>query len=250
MSGHDELERRMKELGEGFEPELHEIESRWGADTEQLYRERGFGTRIGWGERPALLVIDMARAFCDPAYKVGSDQTPAVEAIAELLAAARAARLPVYFTTIAYLPDGRDGGLFVRKVPPLLELQLDDPAATEIDPRIAPVEGEVIVEKKYASAFFGTSFASMLTARAVDTLVLTGCSTSGCVRATAIDAVSSGYRVIVPEEAVSDRAPGPHYANLFDIDAKYGDVVSLADALEHLGGLVAAQGGRAAARAH
>src|SRR5438552_14941218 len=108
MSGRDELGRRMEELGEGFDPEQQGIESRWGAETEQLYRERGFGTRIGWGERPALLVIDMARAFCDPVYKVGCDQTPAVEAIAELLAAARAARLPVYFTTIAYLPDGQD----------------------------------------------------------------------------------------------------------------------------------------------
>jgi nicotinamidase-related amidase len=248
MGSQDELERRMEELGEGFDPELHGIEARWGAETEQLYREKGFGTRIGWGDRPALIVIDMARAFCDPSYKIGCDQTAALEAISQLLAAARAADVPVYYTTIAYLPDGQDGGMFVRKIPSLLELQLDDPAATEIDARIAPAEGDVIVEKKYASAFFGTSLLAMLVSRGVDTLVLTGCSTSGCVRATAIDAVSHGYRVIVPEEAVSDRAPGPHYANLFDIDAKYGDVVSLADALEHLGAAVA-EGARPAARA-
>src|SRR5207249_1821299 len=128
--------------------EMQSIESRWGADTEQLCREKGFGTRIGWGEWPALIVIDMARAFCDPSYKVGCDQTATLEAISQLLAAARAAELPVYYTTIAYLPDGHDGGMFVQKIPPLLELQLDDPGSTEIDPRIAPAEGEVIVEKK------------------------------------------------------------------------------------------------------
>ena len=135
MPSQDELGRRMKELGEEFDPELHGIEARWGTDTEQLYREKGFGTRIGWGERPALIVIDMARAFCDPSYQVGCDQTPTLEAISQLLGAARAADLPVYYTTIAYLADGQDGGIFVQKIPSLLELRLDDPAATEIDPR-------------------------------------------------------------------------------------------------------------------
>ena len=249
MSSQDELERRMEELGEGFDPETYGSESRWGVDTEQFYRARGFGTRVGYGERPALLVIDMARAFCDPSFKVGCDQTPTVEAIAQLLSAARAGAVPVYYTTIAYLPDGQDGGVFVRKIPSLLDLQLDDPAATEIDPRIAPAEGEVVVEKKYPSAFFGTSLASMLVSRGLDTLILSGCSTSGCIRATAIDAVSHGYRVIVPEEAVSDRAPGPHYANLFDINAKYGDVVPLAEVLDHLGGATVAGGEQATSRA-
>ena len=249
MSSQDELGRRTEDLGERFDRDTQGIEARWGADAEELYRERGFGARVGHGERPAVLVIDMARAFCDPAYKVGSDQTPAVEAIAEVLAAARASGIPVYYTTTVYLPDGRDGGMFVRKIPSLLELQLDDPAATEIDPRIAPAAGEVVVEKKYASAFFGTSLGSMLVSRGIDTLILTGCSTSGCIRATAIDAVSHGFRVIVPEEAVSDRAPGPHYANLFDIDAKYGDVVPLAEVLGHLGAVVGAYGGPAPARA-
>jgi maleamate amidohydrolase len=210
----------------------------WNEETGELYRRRGFGTRIGWGERPALIVIDMSRAFCDPSYKVGSDQTPTLDAIAELLAAARNARTPVYYTTTAYLPDGRDGGVFVEKIPPLLELQLDDPATSEFPAQIAPADDDTIVQKKYPSAFFGTSLAPMLAARGIDTVILTGCTTSGCVRATAIDAVSSGYRVIVPEEAVSDRAPGPHAANLFDIDAKYGDVVPLADAVGHLVSLV------------
>ena len=237
MSSQDELGRRMEELGARFDPERDPLAGRWGADTEELYAERGFGTRIGFGRRPALLVIDMTRAFCDPSYKVGCDQTSTLEAIARLLAASRSADIPVYFTTIAYRPDGQDGGVFLEKIPTLLELQLDDPACSEFDPRIAPAEGEGIVAKKYPSAFFGTSLASMLISRGVDTLILSGCSTSGCVRATAIDAVSYGYRVIVPEEAVADRVPGPHYASLFDIDAKYGDVLALAEVVEHLGAL-------------
>ena len=122
----------------------------------------------------------------------------------------------------------------MTKIPALLELQLDDPAATELDLRLAPVEGEIVFTKKYASAFFETGLSSMLVAAGIDTLILTGCSTSGCIRATAVDGVSHGYRVIVPEEAVSDRAEGPHYANLFDINAKYGDVVPLAEVLEYL----------------
>jgi maleamate amidohydrolase len=214
-----------------------ELQRRWGAETERYYRERGFATRVGYGDRPALLVIDMTRALCDASYKVGCDQTPAVEAIARLLAVARERAVPTFFTTVAYLPDGRDGGWFVRKIPALLELQLDDPAATEIDPRIAPIEGEQVILKKYPSPFFGTELSSLLVAEGVDTLILTGCSTSGCIRAAAIDGVSHGYRVILPEEAVSDRAEGPHAANLFDIDAKYGDVVRIAEVLDYLRGV-------------
>jgi len=157
-----------------------------------------------------MLVIDMARAFCDPAFTVGADQTPAVESIARLLESAREQGVPVYFTTVAYLASGVDGGTFVQKIPALRDLLVDDPAATEIDPRIAPVEGEVVLVKKYPSAFFHTHLVSMLIAAQIDTLIVTGCSTSGCIRATTVDAVSYGYRVIVPEEAVSDRWPAPH----------------------------------------
>jgi maleamate amidohydrolase len=235
VSSQDELGRRVEELGAGFDRERDPIGSRWGAETEEYYAARGFGTRVGFGARPALLVIDMTRAFCDPSYKVGADLTPTIEAIAPLLEASRAAGVPVFYTTIAYREDGGDGGVFLKKIPSLRELRLDDPATSEFDPRIAPAEGDTVIAKKFPSAFFGTSLASMLVARGVDTLVLTGCSTSGCIRATAIDAVSNGYRVIVPEEAVADRVPGPHYANLFDINAKYGDVLPLAEVLEALG---------------
>jgi maleamate amidohydrolase len=220
-----------------------------GWETEPFYRQRGFGTRIGFGERPALLVIDMARAFCDPSFKVGADQTPAVEAIATLLVPAREQGIPVCFTTVAYLPGGRDGGTFVKKIPALCELIVDDPAAAEIDPRIAPVEGEIVLMKKYPSAFFHTHLVSLLIADRIDTVIVTGCSTSGCIRATAVDAVSYGYRVAVPEEAVSDRWQAPHEASLFDIDAKYGDVVTVSEVVDYLRALPAPLGpsGRIAA---
>jgi maleamate amidohydrolase len=211
--------------------------------------EAGFGSRIGFGERPALLVIDMARAFCDPAFRVGADQTPAVESIARLLGPARDQGVPVYFTTVAYLESGVDGGTFVQKIPALRDLLVDDPAATEIDPRIAPVEGEVVLIKKYPSAFFHTHLVSMLIAARIDTVIISGCSTSGCIRATAVDAVSYGYRVVVPREAVSDRWQAPHEANLFDIDTKYGDVLPETDVGAYLRGLPEPLGVRRAAAA-
>ncbi len=233
MATQDELRERMDALGKGFDPGRQDIGERWGAETAEFYRDRGLGGPVGFGERPAILVIDMAVAFNDPAYKVGSDQTPAVEAIARLLEVARACGVPVYFFTTAYAADGRDAGLFGQKIPALLELRLGD-RGVEIDPRLGPVEGEPVIVKKYASAFFETNLPSLLVNESVDTVILTGCSTSGCIRAAAIDGVSHGYRVIVPRECVSDRAEGPHYANLFDINAKYGDVVALDETIEYL----------------
>lgn len=202
-------------------------------ETAEFYAERGIGNRIGFGHNPAILVIDMAVAFNDPAYKVGGDQTPTVEAIQRLLPAARERDVPVIFFTTAYDPEGREAGMFGKKVPALLELQLGSPGV-EIDPRLKPEDDEIVITKKYASAFFQTNLASLLVTEGVDTIILTGCSTSGCVRAASIDGVSHGYRVIVPEECVSDRAEGPHEANLFDINAKYGDVLPLDEVIEYL----------------
>jgi maleamate amidohydrolase len=206
--------------------------------TKDLYRERGIGARVGFGHNPAVLVIDMAVAFNDPAYLVGADQTPAVEAIRQLLKIARARDVPVLFFTTAYEPDGSDAGMFGKKIPALLEL-VRGSHGVEIDPRLAPRDGEPVIVKKFASCFFGTNLPSLLVALGVDTLVATGCSTSGCIRAAAIDGISHGYRMIIPEECVSDRAEGPHRANLFDIDSKYGDVVPLARVIEYLEGLSA-----------
>jgi maleamate amidohydrolase len=230
MSDGDRFKERMEELaGAGG----GSVAGHWGDEVERFYSERGIGARTGFGERPGVLVIDMAVAFNDPAYKVGADQTPAVEEIARLLPAARAAGVPVYFTTTAYHPDGRDGGMFMEKIPALAELQLGDPCV-DIDPRIAPAEGEHVIVKKYTSSFLGTNLLSLLVYDRVDTLIITGCSTSGCVRAAAIDGVSFGFRIVVPETCVSDRAEGPHYANLFDINAKYGDVIPLEEVLTYL----------------
>jgi maleamate amidohydrolase len=206
--------------------------------TKALYRERGIGARVGFGHNPAVLVIDMAVAFNDPAYGVGADQTPTVEAIQQLLKVARARHVPVLFFKTAYEPDGSDAGMFGKKIPALLEL-VRGSAGVEIDPRLTPQDGEPVIVKKFASCFFGTNLPSLLVALGVDTLVVTGCSTSGCIRAAAIDGISHGYRMIIPEECVSDRAEGPHRANLFDIDSKYGDVVPLAQVIEYLEGLPA-----------
>jgi nicotinamidase-related amidase len=216
----------------------------WQDGTREFYAERGIGVRIGFGESPAIVVVDMTKAFTDPAYAVGCVQTETLAAIAELLGAARRRDVPVFFTQIAYLPDGSDGGWFVKKVPALMELQLSDPNCLEIDEAVAPVEGEVVFCKKYPSAFFQTHLASMLTSRGIDTLIVTGCSTSGCVRATAVDGISSGYRVVIPEQAVGDRAPGPHEANLFDLGTKSADVLPLADVIAYIDALPASRGSR------
>lgn len=215
-----------------------------GADQRGDFYASSSGHRVGFGERPAVVVIDMTKAFTDPSYRVGCDQTKELAAIAELLAAARRRNVPVFFTQIAYLPDGSDGGVFVRKVPALIDLQLSDPNCLEIDERIAPVEGEVVLMKKYPSAFFQTHLPSMLVSQGVDTLILAGCSTSGCVRATAVDGMSSGYRVVIPREAVGDRAQGPHDANLFDLAAKTADVLPLAEVTAHLDSLPPSRGSR------
>ena len=242
MMADDNFQKRMEELGKDFDPS-GDLTTRWGDETQQLYSARGIGGRIGFGHHPALLVIDMAVAFCDPSYKVGADQTTAIEAIAELLAVTREHHVPTFFFTTAYHPDGRDAGTFGRKVPALLELQLGD-RGVDIDPRLEPLDGEMVITKKFASCFFQTNLSSLLVSEGIDTIVLTGCSTSGCVRAAAIDGVSNGYHVIVPQECVSDRAEGPHWANLFDINAKCGDVMPLGSVLESIRTLPADVGSR------
>jgi maleamate amidohydrolase len=207
------------------------------------YRRHGLGARVGFGARPAVLVIDFIKAYTTPGSPLyAAPGVPdAVRASGPLLAAARAAGVPLIYTTVSYAPDGRDGGIFVRKVPALRALTREAPLAQIVD-ELAPQPGDLVVEKKYASAFFGTPVAAMLTALGVDTVILVGCSTSGCVRASAVDGMQHGFRVIVPRECVGDRAPGPHEANLFDIDGKYGDVVAAEEAAAYLRGLGEARG--------
>lgn len=194
----------------------------------------GFGGRGGFGRRPALAVIDMTLGFTDPASPLACDLEAPLVNIARLLEAGRSADIPIVFTTVAYRKSDRlTAAAFIGKVPALLTLEAGTRWAG-IDPRIAPRETEPILNKLFASAFFGTGLSSLLTAAGVDTLIVTGASTSGCVRATVVDALQFGFRPIVPRDAVGDRNPAAHEANLYDIDAKYGDVVSLQEALEYL----------------
>ena len=193
-----------------------------------------FDGRIGFGKRAAILVIDFIRAYTTPGAPLYA--APVVEAVREtvdVLAAARRKGVLVVYTRVIYSPSGIDGGIFVQKVPVLRTMVEGEPLA-EIVPELPPAATEVILNKQYASAFFGTSLAAMLTAQGVDTVIITGCSTSGCVRATAVDGMQYGFRVIVPRECVGDRRVEPHEANLFDINSKYGDVVSRAETLAWL----------------
>jgi nicotinamidase-related amidase len=205
----------------------------WIEETERLYEERDFGEGVGFGEDPALVVIDLINVFTDPETNLGSDLDAVVEQAGRLLAAFREHDLPRYYTTVAYEESYGDAGVFIEKVPALRELRLGT-EAVEVDPRIAPEGDERVILKKYASAFFGTDLGTELTTDGVDTLVIAGVTTSGCVRATAVDSLQHGYRTVVPEDAVGDRAEGPHRANLFDIDAKYGDVVTTDAVLDYL----------------
>jgi maleamate amidohydrolase len=190
----------------------------------------GFGERSGAGTRPALVVVDLVNGFTDRKSPLWCDADEAVAATARLLDTARAASAPVAFPTVQYDEAGaRVARAFIAKVPALRTLAAGTrwPA---VDGRIAPRDGEPVLLKLFASAFFGTPLAAMLAAHGVDTVVVAGASTSGCVRATVVDALQHGYRVVVAREAVADRQAGPHEAALFDIDAKYGDVVGLDEA--------------------
>jgi maleamate amidohydrolase len=194
----------------------------------------GFHGRAGFGRKPALVVVDMSVGFTDPESPLHCDLEEVVGAIERLLAAMRAARLPVVYTTVAYDDAGKErAAVFIDKVPALLTLEAGS-RWVEIDPRLAPEAREAVVNKLFASAFYDTPLASLLAAQQVDSLIVTGASTSGCVRATAVDALQHGYRVVVPREAVGDRNAAAHEANLYDIDAKYGDVVPLEEVLAFL----------------
>jgi maleamate amidohydrolase len=194
----------------------------------------GFHGRAGFGTRPALVVVDVNRGFTDPQSPLVCDLDDVVVAIQRLLGETRAAGFPVVYTTVAYTEaDKRTAAAFIDKVPALLTLEAGS-RWVEIDPRIAPLPDEPVLNKLFASAFHGTPLASFLAANRCDSLIVTGASTSGCIRATVVDALQHGYRPIVPREAVGDRNPAAHEANLYDIDAKYGDVVSVDEVVAHL----------------
>jgi len=206
----------------------------------KLYGERDLGHRVGFGERPAVLVVDMQNAFLSPEYELGSDPGDLVDQIGSVLDAAREKNVPVFYAKTFYREDLADAGVWGQKIPALRNLQEGSKGA-EIHPGLTPQDSDFVVLKKRGSAFFQTNLAALMVHLNIDTLIVTGVSTSGCIRAAAVDASSHGYRVIVPAEAVGDRAAVPHAANLFDIDAKYGDVVNVGDVLHYLSELPAGQ---------
>lgn len=197
------------------------------------YQQAGFGVTLGPGERPALLMVDLAMAY----FAAGSPLYAGVEAVLEanirLASAARSAGVPIVFTRVEYAPGGANGGLFYKKVKALASFDAGNSLA-DFHPRLRPVPGDIVVTKQYPSAFFGTSLASTLTAMRIDTCIVTGLSTSGCVRATALDALCHGFVPLVVRDACGDRDQQVHEANLFDLQAKYADVVGEAAALECL----------------
>ncbi|MDE0605018.1 MAG: N-carbamoylsarcosine amidohydrolase [bacterium] len=197
------------------------------------YRQAGFSNRLGFGEHPALVVVDFCQAYLDPDSPLYAGVEDARESCIRLLAAARSAQIPVVHTRVEFQPGGADGGIFFRKVAALACFVRGNPLG-EYGKGLEPADGEVVVVKQYASGFFGTSLASTLTSLGVDTLIITGVSTSGCVRATALDACQHGFVPIVVRDACGDRDQRVHEANLFDLDAKYADVVSEQEVLDEL----------------
>lgn len=201
-------------------------------DSQDTYRGSAFAGRLGFGASPALVLVDLVRAYLIDGSPLRAPVEGAVASAARLLAAARAARLPVVHTCVRYAAGGADGGVFMRKVPALKVFAADaDPVFGAFAADVEPAAGEVVIAKQYASAFFGTSLASTLTALRCDTVVIAGVSTSGCIRATALDACQHGFAPMVVREAVGDRTAAIHEANLYDLQAKYADVVGEDEAL-------------------
>jgi maleamate amidohydrolase len=199
----------------------------------KLFVDRGFAGRVGFGRRPAILIIDIIQAFTEKSSPLAADFGPQIAAAQRILRISRKVGVPIIFTTVEYDPSLKDAGLFVRKVSGLKWL-VTGSRWVDLHPALRRRKGELLIKKKYASAFFGTELASFLTTQSVDTVIVCGFTTSGCVRATVVDALQYGLRAIVPREAVGDRASQPHEASLFDIDAKYGDVVELDKVLDYL----------------
>lgn len=198
----------------------------------ETYAAAGFGAPAQRGRRPALVVVDFTRAFTQPAFPTGADMSAEVLRTAALAEIARSSGLPVLFTAIEYT-SGCEGRVWHQKAPGMASLTRGS-AGVELDPRLGRLPADPIVTKHGPSAFFGTGLAPLLVGLGVDTVVMCGATTSGCVRASVVDAVQYSFPVLVPRECVADRAPGPHQASLFDMQAKYADVISADDAASYL----------------
>lgn len=197
--------------------------------------QRGFGRRVGFGRSPALLVVDFLQAFTDPASALGAAVDNEISAVNRLLDSAHEASVPVFFSSISYNEvDLGDAGVWLRKIGGLAALRANTPEVAQ-DPRLHVNAGDALIVKKYASCFFGTDLQSRLQFRRIDTLVVAGCSTSGCVRATVVDACQLGLHAIVAREAVADRSGRAHRQSLIDIEMKYGDVCSVDQVVAYFG---------------
>ncbi|KPF64428.1 isochorismatase [alpha proteobacterium AAP81b] len=207
-----------------------------GADLKADYAAAGFGQGLAPGRRPVLLLIDFARAYFDPDSPLYAGVESARASAARLRDAARAAGVPVVFTRVEYSPDGHEGGVFYRKIKALKCFETGNPLG-DFTPELAPLPGDTVVTKHYPSAFFGTGLAEAWHAAGIDTVIITGLSTSGCVRASAVDALCHGFVPLVVTDAVGDRDPRVHAANLFDLNAKTAELVgelSVANYLKEL----------------
>lgn len=195
--------------------------------------KKAYDNALGFGRRPALILVDFVQAYFDASCELYAEVDAALASALRIVDAARAAGITVIYTNVVYHQGGLDGGVFYRKAKPLHNFQQGNPMG-KWPHGVSPIEGELVVSKQYPSAFFGTSLSTTLTAANIDTLIITGLTTSGCVRATCVDACSYGFIPIVVADACGDRHAAPHEANLFDMNAKYADVVSEAATLEYL----------------
>jgi len=201
-----------------------------------IYARQGLGQHSGFGARPALLIVDFVNGFNDPAVFGGGNIAAAIENTCELLSCARRRAIPVVFTRIVYAADGSDTGVFCLKAPGLAKLTEDAPAS-QVVPLLTPLAGELVLRKTQPSAFFGTDLAGRLRETGVDTVLVTGCTTSGCVRASVVDAMSHNFRTVVVTDAVGDRAIGPHQTSLFDMGQKYADLHTCGEVMAYLAGV-------------
>lgn len=182
-----------------------------------------YDNRIGFGAKPALILVDFVRAYFDRDCELHADVQPALDAALRVREAAREARIPIIYTNVVFHESGMNGGRFFQKALPLRHFVAGNPMGAWAE-GLEPAASELVISKQYASAFFATSLSSTLTAMGIDTLLITGVTTSGCIRATCVDSCQHGFIPIVVEEACGDRHPAPHASNLFDMNAKYGDV--------------------------
>lgn len=210
-------------------------------DLDQDYKKAGFGNRLGFGKRPALILVDFVMAYLDPSSPLYAGVEAELGVAEKLLATARKTKIPILFTRVEYTPGGADGGYFYKKVSSLKHLDRGNPLG-DLPPSLQPIGGEIVVIKQYASAFFGTSMAATLNSMGCDTAIITGLTTSGCVRATALDALQNGFIPIVVADACGDRDERVQRANLFDLAAKYADVVQSGEVLDYLAELAASDG--------